>query len=183
MAFKSLGCFLHFLSPNRRVSLSDSPRNGFQDPPVYYSFLSFRICCTEYLPFNGFLRTKARSTHNLKGCSGFAAVVQLLSHVGFFATLWTVAHQTPLSVGFSRQEQWNGLPFPPPGDLPGSGSEPASPVLTGGFFTTEAPGKPYSGLADYKLFHHSMNSFREVLTLLAAASHLCHFISLHVTMT
>ena len=47
----------------------------------------------------------------------------LLSHVHFFATPWTVARQAPLSVGFSRQEYWSGLPFPPPGDLPSPGIE------------------------------------------------------------
>ena len=41
-----------------------------------------------------------------------------LSHVQLFVTLWTVACQTPLSMGYSRQEYWSGLPFPPPGDLP-----------------------------------------------------------------
>ena len=55
-----------------------------------------------------------------------------------------LAHQAPLSVGFSRQEYWSGLPFPPPGDLPHPGIEPVSPLLTGRFFTTEPPGKPYS---------------------------------------
>ena len=50
-------------------------------------------------------------------------------------------HQAPLSTGFSRQEYWSGLPFPPPGDLPDSGIEHASPALAGGFFTTEPPGK------------------------------------------
>ena len=45
------------------------------------------------------------------------------------ATPWTVAHQVPLSVGFSRQEYWNGFPFPSPGDLPDPGMEPAFPVL------------------------------------------------------
>ena len=44
-------------------------------------------------------------------------------------TLWTVAHQAPLSMGVSRQEYWSGLPFPPPGDLPDPGIEPASPAL------------------------------------------------------
>ena len=48
----------------------------------------------------------------------------------------------PLSVGFSRQEYWSGLPFPSPGDLPDPGIEPASPELAHGFFTTEPPGKP-----------------------------------------
>ena len=49
-------------------------------------------------------------------------------HVLFFATPWTAVCQTPLSMGFSRQEYWSGLPFPPLGDLPDPGSEPASPV-------------------------------------------------------
>ena len=52
-------------------------------------------------------------------------------------TPWTVAHQVPLSIGFSRQEYWSGLPFPSPGDLPEPGIEPASPALMGGFFTTD----------------------------------------------
>ena len=54
---------------------------------------------------------------------------QSLSHVRLFETLWTVAHQAPLFMGFSRQEYWSGLPFPPPGDLPDSGIEPTSPAL------------------------------------------------------
>ena len=52
-----------------------------------------------------------------------------------------VAHQPPLSMGFSRQEYWSGLPFPSPGDLPHPGTEPASlvsPALAGRFFTTSA---------------------------------------------
>ena len=51
------------------------------------------------------------------------------SHVQLFATPWTVACQAPLSTGFSRQEYWNGLPCPPPGDFPYPGIEPMSPVL------------------------------------------------------
>ena len=54
-----------------------------------------------------------------------------------FVTLWTIAHQAFLFMGFPRQEYWCQLPFPSPGDLPNTGIEPASPVLTGGFFTTE----------------------------------------------
>ena len=71
---------------------------------------------------------------------------QSLSYVRLFVTPWTVAHQAPLSMGFSRQEYWSGLPFPPPGDLPDSGIEPTSPVspaLAGRFFTTALPGKPF----------------------------------------
>ena len=55
--------------------------------------------------------------------------VKSLSRVRLFATPWTVAHQTPLSMGFSRQESWSGLPFPSPGDLPNPGIEPRSPTL------------------------------------------------------
>ena len=59
-----------------------------------------------------------------------------------FATLWTVAYQTSLSIGFPRQKCWSGLPFPSPGDLPDPGIDPGSPAWAGGFFTTEPPGKP-----------------------------------------
>ena len=53
----------------------------------------------------------------------------MLSRVRLFATLWTVAHQVPLSMGFSKQEYGSGLPFPPPGDLPNLGMELTSPVF------------------------------------------------------
>ena len=53
---------------------------------------------------------------------------QSLSHVRLFATLWTVARQALLSMGFSRQEYLSGLPFPSPRDLPNPGMEPTSPV-------------------------------------------------------
>ena len=55
--------------------------------------------------------------------------VKLLSRVRLFATPWTVAYQASLSMGFSRQEYWSGLPFPAPGDLPNPGIEPGSPAL------------------------------------------------------
>ena len=59
-----------------------------------------------------------------------------------FATQWTVAHQAPLSMGFPRQEYWNGLPLPFPWDLLDPGIEPAFPALAGEFFTTEPSGNP-----------------------------------------
>ena len=58
-------------------------------------------------------------------------------------TPWSVTSQAPLSMEFSRQEYWTGLPFSPPGDLPNPGIEPVSPALAGKFFTTAPPGKPY----------------------------------------
>ena len=76
-------------------------------------------------------------------------LAQTLSHAWFFATLWTVAHQAPLTMGFSWQEYWSGLPFPPLRDLPNPGIKPVSlmsPVLAGRFFTTEPPEKLVRGL-------------------------------------
>ena len=63
-----------------------------------------------------------------------------------FATSWTAACQAPFSMGFPRQESWSGLPFPPPGALPDPGIKLLSPVLTGGFFTTAPPGRPFPEL-------------------------------------
>ena len=57
------------------------------------------------------------------------------------ATLWTVAHQAPLSMEFSRQEYWSGLPFPSPGDLPDPGIEPGSPALQADSLPTKLQGK------------------------------------------
>ena len=65
-------------------------------------------------------------------------VLSRFSRVQLFVTLWSLAHQTPLSMGFPRQEYWSGLSFPTPGDLPNPRIELeslTSPVLAGGFFT------------------------------------------------
>ena len=69
--------------------------------------------------------------------------MKLLSPVQLFVILWTVAHQAPPSMGFSRQEYWSGLPFPSPRDLPDPGIEPRSPALQADALTSEPPGKPY----------------------------------------
>ena len=73
---------------------------------------------------------------------------QLLSRVRLFVTLWTGTCQTPLSMGFSRQEYWSGLPFPSPGDLPDPRIESVSLALAGGFFTTQPPRKPFDSGTD-----------------------------------
>ena len=68
-----------------------------------------------------------------------SCVLSHFSCVRLFVTIWTGAHQAPLSMGFSRQEYWSGLPFSPAGDLPDSEIEPMShtcPALAGRFFTT-----------------------------------------------
>ena len=70
-----------------------------------------------------------------------AQLLNLVQLFQVFATPGTVAHQAPLSMGFSTQEYWSGLPFPSPGDLPNPGIKPPTPAFTNGFFTTEPPGK------------------------------------------
>ena len=98
-----------------------------------------------------------------------------LSLIRLFVTPWTVAHQAPLSMGFSRQEYWTGLPFPSPGDLhdPGNLCLLASNALAGRFFTIEPPGTSLSfsvWCCLIKLFLSdsiSAMSFLSILTCLA----------------
>ena len=72
------------------------------------------------------------------------------------ATPWTLARQAPLSMGFSRQEYWSGLPFPSPGDLSDSEIESASSALAGVFFTAEPQGIPI-----YSHTHTAVNQNNE----------------------
>ena len=74
----------------------------------------------------------------------------MLSRVQLFATLWTVTYQASLSMGFSRQENWSGLPFPSPGYLPDPGIEPRSPALQADVLPSEPPGKPLYYIKSYK---------------------------------
>ena len=67
------------------------------------------------------------------------------------ATPWTVSHQVPLSMGFSRQDYWNGLRLPSPGDLPNPGIKPWSPALQANSLPTEISGKP-NNRATYRVF-------------------------------
>ena len=75
----------------------------------------------------------------------------LFSGVQLFATLWTVACQAPLSMGFSRQEYFSGLPGPPPGDLPNPGIKPTSPATP----ALEADSLPLTQGHAFRLFHDS----------------------------
>ena len=68
-------------------------------------------------------------------------VLSCFSHVQLFVTLWSVTHHAPLSMGFSRQEYWNGFPCPPPGDLPSPGIEPRSPSSQAVSLPSEPLGK------------------------------------------
>ena len=67
--------------------------------------------------------------------------VKSVSRAQLFATPWAVAYQVPPSMGFSRQEYWSGLPFPPPGDLPDPGIEPRSLALQADTLPSEPLGK------------------------------------------
>ena len=77
-------------------------------------------------------------------------MVSHVSHVPLFETLWTIAHQAPLSMGLSRQEYWNELPYPSPCDLPNPGIEPVSYVSCVGrqvLYQLVPPGKPIVDMA------------------------------------
>ena len=97
------------------------------------------------------------------------AQVKLFSHVWLFATPWTVACQAPLFMGFSRQEYWSGLSFPPPKDLPNPGTKPASPALVGGYLITEPPGKPR--ITYWKI--HKWNSMSEICFVFTSKGRKC----------
>ena len=81
----------------------------------------------------------------LLGRKALTNVVKVKSHNSgrLFATPWTVAHQAPPSMGFSRRDYWSGLPFCPPGDLPNPGIKPRSPTLQADALTSEPPGEMF----------------------------------------
>ena len=85
-----------------------------------------------------------------------ACVLSCFSHIRLCTTVWTVARQAPLSMGFSRQEYWSGLPCPPPGDLPNPGKEPRSLTLQVDSLLTEPPGNQlhFSACGDPVFQHH-----------------------------
>ena len=91
-----------------------------------------------------------------------APCAQPLSCVGLFVTPWTAARQAPLSMGFSRQEQWSGLPFLIPGDLPDSGMEPtslASSAPAGDSLPLVLAGKPFIGYRFVQIVYYFLSPF------------------------
>ena len=78
----------------------------------------------------------------------YVCVLSWFSHVGLFVILWTITCQAPLSMRFSRQEYWSGLPFPSPGDLPDPELEPGSSTLQADSLLSEPPGEPYELLCE-----------------------------------
>ena len=95
----------------------------------------------------------------LSNISVCVRVCSSLSSVWHFETPWTVASQDPLSMEFSRQECWSGLLFPPPEDLPDPGTEPRSPALQEGYFTTRATREAQH------MHYHSLNILNSIFSL------------------
>ena len=85
--------------------------------------------------------------------------VKLLSRVRLFTTLWTVAHQASLSIGFSRQEYWSGLPFPSSRNLPNPWIEPRSRALQADSLLSEPPGKPTQGHSAFFIWSNYLKKF------------------------
>ena len=120
------------------------PEVTSQEPVKDQSFLGCAVCsdtpASQVKPLlQTWKETESESlllTH-LNGCC--CLVAQLGPTLW---TSWTVACQAPLSMGFSRQEYWSGLPFSSPGDRPNPGIESVSLALAGGFFTAEPQGRP-----------------------------------------
>ena len=83
-----------------------------------------------------------RDLERLGPRTGGCYLLSCFSHAQLFVTLWTIAHQAPLSKGFSRQGHWSGLSFPSAGDLPNPGIKPRSPAMQVDSLPTEPPGKP-----------------------------------------
>ena len=111
----------------------------------YSTFILLHAAVRVSQHVGGVLTFLASSRSSTMGDSWEYSVLLLFRHQvvsDSFETPWTVARQAPLSMGFSRQEYWRGLPFPSLGALPDLGIEPLSPALAGRFFTIEPPGNP-----------------------------------------
>ena len=110
-------------------------------------------------------QSKFKKRESIKQVKCYTCMLSLFSRVGLFATLWTVALQAPLSMGFSRQEYWSGLTCPPLGDISSPGIEPVSltsPALVGGFFATSDTWKTQRKYKT-KLYQNYLNFVLKIL--------------------
>ena len=102
------------------------------------------VCGIHELDFR--ITTKSRNPGRRRNQRGDVSLWESESEVAqsvqFFATPWTIAHQAPPSMGFSRQEGWSGLPCPSPGDLPNPGIEPGSPTCRQFLYQLSHQGSP-----------------------------------------
>ena len=113
----------------------------FQARILEWVAISFSRGSSQIRARKGLLHCRQILYHWATG-STYVCVLSRFSPVQLFATPWTIAHQSPQSVGFSRQEYWSELPFPSPRDLPDPGIEPRSPALQEEALTSEPPEKP-----------------------------------------
>ena len=120
------------------IEISVTPYTTYRSSASYLNSLNVSIfTCKTQTTLNLWCCCKDWINHWLYG----VCVLSCFSCVQLFVTVGSVAHQAPLSMGFSKQEYWSGLPHPAPGDLPNTGIKPASlmpPALAGRFFTTSA---------------------------------------------
>ena len=101
------------------------------------------------------------STYN----TSMLLLLSCFSRIRLCTTPWTAARQAPLSIGFSGQEHWSGLPCPPPGDLPNKGTETGSTALQARFFTAEPPGKGINTSMLPNLCHYILNTSKEICNI------------------
>ena len=104
---------------------------------LFYFFFNCSLCFTIATHFSFIVNLKPNNLLKFFLLTLLTCLLSCFSHVRLFATPWTESLQAPLSMEFSRQEHWSGLPFPSAGDLPDPGTEPASlasPALAGSFF-------------------------------------------------
>jgi len=104
-------------------------------PVIFYHLIKFKVLTTA---------PSRAGPLFIPSTSIFILPVPVLCHVQLFATPWTVDRQAPLSLGFPSKNNWNGLPFSSPGDLPSSGTEPRSPALAGEFWYYHTVFRPHS---------------------------------------
>ena len=115
-------------------------------------------------------------------CVCVCVCIQSLSCYRLFMTLWTIAHQAPLSMGFPRLKYWSGLPFPPPGDLSNPEIKPKSLALAGGFFTTEPPGKLLSQFSRVRLSAFAWTAARQASLSITNSRSLLKLMSIALVM-
>ena len=129
------------IKPKPNESLTEIPYSlsfiYFFCLPALKSLIQLLKILRVILDFSFSCISQTHSVSKLYGSDGL-----VLKSCPTLATPWTVACQTPLSIGFSRQEYWSGLPFPSPGDLPNPGIEPRFPTLQADSLPTELQGKP-----------------------------------------
>ena len=139
--------------PQVTISLGNSCSHGYERKFIsqhrsstrhaWYTLLLFMWTLALLLPFYRWGNWGSKFRQNL---AKKEKVNVLLSHVQLFGTPWTVACQAPLSMGFSGQDYWSGLPSPSPGDLPDPGNAPGSLALQANSLPSDPSGKPKSSI-------------------------------------